>query len=203
MRSNCCCGRSASRGARRHHPPPTSSTPGSAPTGTRNGWIPPRKAWLEPPQRAGFQLDGGEGVGWLLALFLNADLNFSPGVRQLRYFVPSRGRRRGPLNLTLSQFFPACGRNQISPPVKPQTHTRLSPYRGHKSHRPPPPPPGGPGISRACLCALDTARLKGSWADPRHRLRKAKIIREKSPVLHDALKEDDPPWASLSHHSLY
>lgn len=43
----------------------------------------------------------------VLALLLNADLNFSPGVRQLRSSIPSRGRRRGHCSSHVHSFFPA------------------------------------------------------------------------------------------------
>ena len=106
-----------------------------------------------------FQLDWGEEAGLggggagVRALLLNADLNFSPGVRQLRSSSPSRGRRRGHSTSHFQSFFffPACtgGRTiegiRYPPSLKPQTHTCLSAYQGHKSHWR---PKDGPGLAR-------------------------------------------------------
>ena len=139
----------------------------------------------------------GEGGGWVLALFLNADLNFSPRVRQLRYSVPSRGRRRGPLSLTLPVFFFSClwKESDTSLP-KTQTHTRLSAYQGHQSHCP---PPGGCAIGRSWLCAPGTAMVKGNCCYHMHRLRNAKINSEKTPLGEKA----HPLWDMLYHCSFY
>lgn len=139
----------------------------------------------------------------VLALLLNADLNFSPGVRQLRCSIPSRGRRRGHCSSHVHSFFPAGtgGRllkeSDTSLPTPPNPHQPL----GLPGAQTPPSAPRRPSDGQRLVGRSGPSTEEGKLFSSQTSTKDAKINSEK-PGTYPALKEAHPLWGAARSGSL-